>query len=321
MQIGIPKEIKAGETRIAVSPNGVRVLVRRGHKVTLQRSAGRASGWSDPQYRKAGAVITSSLEKVYRAAELICKVKEPQARELRLLKSGQILFSFLHLAGNPQLASALRDKGVQVTAFELIQNKNGDRPLLNPMSQVAGEVAIKLGATCFPHSALTGKIVTVIGCGHVGRAALARAYQLGAVIRAVDKNQQVLRQLKRRYGRRLKTYPATKREIRKALSETDLLIGAVLIPGRRAPIVVTEAMVGAMKEGSVIVDVAIDEGGCVATSRPTSIKKPFFKRYGVFHCAIPNLPALAPRTASPALAKAVLPYLKRLAGGVSCLKV
>ena len=180
------------------------------------------------------------------------------------------------------------------------------------MSQVAGQVAVTLGATHFPRSNLAGKIVTVIGCGHVGRAAIARAYALGATVKAIDKNQQVLKRLKRRYGKRLATYSATKREIRKLLCGTDLLIGAVLIPGRKAPTVVTQTMVKAMKKGSVIVDVAIDEGGCVATSRPTSITKPFFKKYGIFHCAIPNLPALAPKSASPALAKAVLPYLKQL---------
>jgi len=310
VKIGIPQEIKSGETRVAVAPEGVATLVRGGHEVLVQRGAGRRSGWPDTEYRQAGAKLLSSLKEVFRRATLICKVKEPQAEEVRLLRKDQILFTFLHLGGNPRLLKALVKKKIIGISYDTVQTKQGDLPILAPMSEVAGRVATELGAK---FSKGTRGTVGVIGCGHVGRGAIAAARHLGAHILAVDKDRKKLQRLKQKYRSHLQTFTSDRPTLLKVICNSDLVIGAVLVPARRAPEVISAAMVKKMQPGSVIVDVAIDQGGCVATSRPTSIEKPFFKKYGVLHCAIPNLPALDPRTASPLLAAAVLPYLKKIA--------
>lgn len=316
MRIGIPKEIKVGETRIAVSPAGVRQLTRRGHEVFVQQGAGVAAGWSDRAYRRAGAKLVRGLATVYRRAELVCKVKEPEAQELRLLGRGQILFTFLHLGGNPGLAKGLRRKGVVAIAYDTIRDRKGGLPLLTPMSEIAGEVAVRIGVSRWrrrhPFSPLT---VGVIGCGHVGRAAIQAAMRSQGKVLAFDRDRAKLRRLQRHFGKRLTTFPATKMNLKQVVRAADLLIGAVLIPGKKAPTVVATPLVRTMKPGSVIVDVAIDQGGCIATSRPTTIRRPAFQRYSVWHCAIPNLPALVPVQSSRRLASAVFPYLRRLADG------
>lgn len=325
MRIGIPQEIKVGETRVAVTPQGVSELVCLGHDILVQRGAGSRSGWTDSQFRRAGAKLTPSLKEIYRYAELICKVKEPQAQEIPLLKEGQALFSFLHLAGNPRLLKDLQKRKVVAIAYELIKRDDGHLPLLAPMSEVAGRMATLIGANLLRSDfngkgillSRVGKVpcgtVGVIGCGHVGQAAISVAYGLRAKVYAVDKDTKKLRALKKRYGKRLQVFPSNRANIHKVVRASDLLIGAVLIVGKRAPQVVTTTMVRAMSPGSVIVDVAIDEGGCVATSRPTPIDRPVFEKYGVLHCAVPNFPALVPQTASQLLASAVFPYLKKLA--------
>jgi len=325
MRIGIPKETKSGETRVAVAPAGVRHLVKAGHEVCLQSGAGRYAGWSDTEYRNAGARIRRDLRSIYQRAELICKVKEPQSEEIPLLRKGQVLFTFLHLAGNRRLLKALQKRRVVALAYETVERSNGQRPLLNPMSEVAGRVAVLLGAD-FLRSDFGGKgillssvvgsstgTVGIIGCGHVGQAALQSALGLGATVWAVDANPKKLASLRRTFGRKIRTFTATTSNLRKVVSSADLLIGAVLIAAKRPPRIITASMVKQMQPGSVIVDVAIDQGGCVATSRPTSIANPLYEKYGVLHCAIPNLPALVPRTASQLLATRVQPYLIKLA--------
>ncbi len=325
MHIGIPKEIKSGETRVAVSPAGVKTLRTKGHVITVQSGAGRGSGWTDADYRQAGATMVRDRDRVFRRAELLCKVKEPQPAEIKLLRPGQVLFTFLHLAGSPRLLSALRQRRVVALGYETIETKAGRLPLLSPMSDVAGRVAALLG-THFLRSDWGGKgillsriegepggTVGVIGCGHVGRAAIDVAVGLGAQVIAVDRNPEALKKLKKRYGDKIQLCRSTSRQLLAVAKKSDLLIGAVLVPGRRAPHVISKEMVQAMETGSVIIDVAIDQGGCVETIRPTSIEAPVFKKYGVLHCAIPNLPALAPRTASHLLSQRVLPYLLKLA--------
>ena len=325
MHIGIPKETKAGETRVAVSPAGVHALRTKGHVIFVQSGAGRGSGWTDADYRQAGATMVRAPDRLFRQAELLCKVKEPQPEEIKRLRPGQILFTFLHLAGSPRLLSALRRQRIVALGYETIETKTGRLPLLSPMSDVAGRVAALLG-THFLRSDWGGKgillsriagepggTIGVIGCGHVGRAAIDVAVGLGAQIIAVDRNPAVLQKLKKRYGAKIQLRRSTSRQVLAVAQKSDLLIGAVLVPGRRAPHVITREMVQAMEAGSVIIDVAVDQGGCVETIRPTSIEAPVFKKYGVLHCAIPNLPALAPRTASHLLAQRVLPYLLKLA--------
>ncbi len=314
--IGIPKEIKAGETRVAVAPEGVARLVRRGHQVIVQSGAGLAAGWSDRQYRQAGARLCRELTVVYKRAQLICKVKEPLTKEIRLLRSHHILFTFLHLAGNPALRRALSRTGCVAIAYESITSR-GALPILASMSEVAGRIAMQLGAQ-FLRPQYGGKGVLlrrvgVIGCGHVGQAAIDVALGLRADVMAIDAKAAARQRLKRRFGKKLRVMSANANNLRRLMQTSDVVIGAVLSAGHRAPRVVSAAMVKEMEAGSVIVDVAIDEGGCVATSQVTSISKPTFIKYGVVHCAIPNLPALVPRTASQMLADKALPYLLKLA--------
>lgn len=325
MIIGVPKEIKVGESRVALAPQGVKKLVRKGHRILIQGGAGKASGWSDAEYRRAGAGLVRDAAKIYQTADLICKVKEPQASEMSQLRPGQILFTFLHFGGDPKLLKKVQKTGVTAIAYETVETSTGALPILEPMSDIAGRMAAQLGAGLLRYGdGGKGKLLSpvagsgpgsalIIGCGHVGRAAVASFVGLGAAVTAVDINPGKLSRLREQYGKRLKTYPARPATVARLVGKTDVLIGAVLVAAHRAPHVITRAMVRHMQRGSVIVDVAIDQGGCVATSHPTSIEAPTFIQYGIVHCAIPNLPALVPRTASHLLCDRVFPYLKRIA--------
>lgn len=325
MIIGVPKEIKIGESRVALSPVGVRRLVGKGHQILFQAGAGQASGWSDAEYRKAGVRIIRDAAVIYRRAALICKVKEPQAGEMRYLRAGQVLFTFLHLAGDHRLLRRLQQTGITALAYETVATVTGELPILEPMSDIAGRMAAQLGAGFLRYgTGGKGKLLSpvagsapgsavIIGCGHVGRAALASLVGLGADVTAVDIDKAKLNQLSKHYGKRLKTCQARSSNIARLLRRTDLLIGAVLVAAHRAPHVVSRGMVRHMQRGSVIVDVAIDQGGCVATSHPTNIDDPTFLCHNVVHCAVPNLPALVPQTASGLLSERVLPYLQALA--------
>lgn len=325
MIIGVPKEIKVGESRVAVSPLGAKRLVHAGHRVLVQSGAGKASGWPDTEYRQVGAHLVRTGQAIYRRAQLICKVKEPQPSEFALLKPDQVLFTFLHLAGDRKLMRRLQRSRITAIAYETVETAQGDLPILEPMSDIAGRIATLVGANLLRYGAGgKGKLlspvagsepgmVVVIGCGHVGRAALATAVGLGARVCAVDINPKKLVRLQKIYRDRIETYRANRATLTRLLPKTDLLIGAVLVAAHRAPHVVDRELVHHMQPGSVIVDVAIDQGGCIETSRATSIDQPTFARYGVVHCAIPNMPALVPRTASQLLSDQVFPYLKRLA--------
>lgn len=325
MIIGIPTEIKDGENRVAATPAGVYTLSREGHTVIVQSGAGAGSGISDAEYRAAGARLARRAADVYREAELIVKVKEPLEAEYDLLRPHHVLFTYLHMASSSELTRALLDIGLTGIAYETIQTPDGRLPLLMPMSEVAGKLAVQFGAWCLEkhqggRGILLGGVpgvppaeVVIIGCGSVGISAAKIAIGMGAHVTVVDINHDRLKYLDDVMHGNVTTLYSNPYNVARAAAWADLLIGAVLIPGARAPKVVTTEAVKAMKPGAVIVDVAVDQGGCVATIRPTSHSQPIYVKYGVVHYAVPNMPAAVPRTSTFALTNATLPYVSRLA--------
>lgn len=323
MVIGIPKEVKTGELRVAMTPGGVRRIVESGSVVLVERGAGTGSGYSDTAYRQAGAKIISSRRDLYRKSDLILKVKEPQPAEVPFLRPGVILFSFLHLAANPRLSHELVRRKVTAIAYETVEGEGGF-PLLRPMSEIAGLLAPLIGAnylrkdlggkgTLLPAVGLGGTgHVTILGAGHVGSNALKIAHGLGASVSLYDINQEKLERLNRLYPERLQVL-SDPEELPEVIRRTDLLIGAVLVSGKRAPVVVTKKMVQLMEPGSVVIDVAVDQGGCVETIRPTTLKNPVYKKFEVLHFGVTNIPSLVPRTATDALSAATLPYVLKIA--------
>ena len=327
MRIGIPKERKVGEYRVAQTPAGVRRLVADGHEVWIEAGAGRGSGYSDEEYQSAGAVLQAQAAVVWAECDLVLKVKEPESFELAYLRPGLVLFTYLHLAAVPQVAEALLQSGAVALAYETVQSADGGLPLLLPMSQVAGRLAPQLGAHFLERSqggrgvilggvpGVAPGLVTVLGGGVVGLNAARLALGLGARVRILEISEVRLAWLDDHFGPRLETRYSTPETVAESVRESDLVIGAVLIPGARAPQVVTEEMVAAMRPGSVIVDVAIDQGGSVATmDHTTSHTDPVFTRHDVLHYGVPNIPGAVPRTATEALAAATLPYIRQLAG-------
>ncbi|MEN9653990.1 MAG: Alanine dehydrogenase [Chlamydiota bacterium] len=324
MKIGIPREIKTSEFRVGATPYTVRAFVAAGHQVQIETHAGEAIGFSDRAYQEAGATIVGTPQDIYKN-ELIIKVKEPQASEFPLLHKGQILFCYLHLAPDPEQARELITKEVIGVAYETVTDASGRLPLLVPMSEIAGRIAIQAGATALQmnhggRGVLLGGIpgvkpgkVVVLGGGVVGTEAMRMALGLGADVTLFDRNLAVLRDLDRLYAPALKTIYSTPAAIEEALIEADLVIGAVLIPGKQAPKLVTRAMLQTMKKGSVIVDVAIDQGGCIETSKPTTHANPTYVVDGVIHYAVTNMPAACARTATIGLTNATLPYALQLA--------
>lgn len=334
MVIGIPKEIKIFENRVGMTPEGVFHLVQAGVLVLVEKEAGRGSGFSDHEYRKAGAKIISSRKELYRRSDLILKVKEPQASEYPFFRPGLAIFAFLHLAAEPGLLRELLKKKVTAIAFETVEAEGG-LPLLAPMSEIAGSLASLIGAN-YLRKDLGGKgmllntigkskgesttpgSVVVIGAGYVGSNAIRIAHGLGAQVKVYEKNQEKAECLRALYAERLDVIH-DEQELSESLQSCDLLIGAVLIPGRRAPHIVTRKMVRQMEHGSVIVDVAVDQGGCVETIHPTTLKNPVYKKYNVLHYGVTNIPALVPRTATRALAAVTLPYVLKMGElGVEC---
>ena len=324
MRIGIPREIKTFEFRVAMTPHGVRQILSAGHKVFIEKGAGLGAGYTDRDYREVGAVLLSSPRAVFEKSELILKVKEPQPKEFAFLRPGLILFTFLHLAANSQLEKILKKKKVRAIAYETIRASDDSLPILTPMSEIAGLLAAMIGAN-YLRKDLGGKgvllsavgmggtgHVTVLGAGHVGRHALKIAHGLGATVTLYDRNREKLERIGSTYSERLQIL-SDPSELPEVICRTDLLIGAVLIPGEKAPTIVTRKMVQSMEPGSVIVDVAVDQGGCVETIRPTTLKDPVYKKYGVLHCGVTNLPSLAARTATEALSRATLPYVLKIA--------
>lgn len=326
MIIGIPKEIKNWENRVSLTPSGAKTLIANGHTVLVQSTAGVGSGFTDKEYIQAGATIIPSIEEVYKKSDMIIKVKEPQEAEYKLLKKDQLLFTYLHLAVEPKLTNALLKHKVNGVAYETIQLTSGELPLLTPMSEIAGRMAVQIGASYLekPHGGrgvLLGGVpgvmpadVVIIGGGTVGLNATKIAYGMGANVTVLDLNLNRLRYFDDIFHGKVKTLMSNASNLELCTSYADLLVGAVLIPGAKAPHLVTEAMVKKMKKGSVIVDVAIDQGGIVETiDRVTTHENPIFEKHGVMHYSVANIPGAVARTSTIALTNATLPYALKLA--------
>ena len=325
MIIGVPREIKPGEQRVALTPAGVRALGEAGHRVIVERGAGSGSSFRDEEYARENAAL-GSVDEVWAQAELILKVKEPLEAEYRRMRPGQILFTYLHLAPVPALTRALQQADVIAIAYETVQRADGSLPLLAPMSEVAGRLAVQEGAFYLAKAhggrgiLLAGVPgvppgnVAVLGGGIVGVNAARIALGLGADVSILDINVDRLRAIDDLFHGRVITLMSNSFNIDQILRRADLLVGAVLITGARAPVLVTKEMVGNMKEGSVIVDVAVDQGGSVETIHPTTLLDPTYVVSGVLHYGVANMPALVPRTSTFALTNATLPYVLELAG-------
>jgi alanine dehydrogenase len=322
--IGIPKEVKDHEYRVSVTPDGVQALANRGHQVWVEPSAGIGSGYSDEDYQRAGAAIVGSKEELFRKAELIVKVKEPLLSECHFFRAGQVLFTYLHLASLPELTKALLEAKVTAIAYETTEGRDGSLPMLKPMSEIAGRMSVQIGARYLeksqggPGVLLAGvpgvepAHVVVLGAGVVGSAATRIAVGMGARVTVINLDLDRLRYLDDLYRGRIVTRASTPGAIEQCVREADLVIGAVLVPGARAPKLVSRTLVGQMKQGAVVVDVAVDQGGCFETTRPTTHSDPIYTIDGVLHYGVPNIPGIVPRTATVALTNATFPFLSRL---------
>ncbi|HET9701601.1 MAG TPA: alanine dehydrogenase [Burkholderiales bacterium] len=325
MLIGVPKEIKVHEYRVGLTPASVREAVAQGHRVLVQSGAGVGIGASDDTYAAAGAEVAAGAEEVYARAELIVKVKEPQSEERRRLRPGQVLFTYLHLAPDPRQTRELLESGAVCIAYETVTSPSGGLPLLAPMSEVAGRMAIQAGASCLEKERggmglLLGGVpgvapgkVTILGGGVVGANAALIAAGMGARVAVVDRSLEVLRRLSQSFGARVMTVFSTAEAVEQHVLSADLVVGAVLIAGAAAPRLVSAATVGRMKPGAVVVDVAIDQGGCFETSRPTTHAEPTYAVDGVVHYCVSNMPGAVPRTSTYALNAATLPFVLDLA--------
>lgn len=325
MLIGVPKEIKNKEFRVGMTPTSVREVVEAGHKVIVETGAGAGIGMDDAAYRKAGAKIIKTPEEIFAKAEMIVKVKEPQANERKMLREGQILFTYLHLAPDPAQTKDLVKSKATCIAYETVTSPTGGLPLLAPMSEVAGRLSIQAGAYYLEkahggHGLLLGGVpgvdpakVVVIGGGVVGRHAVHIALGMGADVWVIDRNVDVLRQLWAQFDRPLNTVYSTKDAIERHCAEADLVIGGVLIPGAAAPKLITRDIVKSMKAGSVIVDVAIDQGGCAETSKATTHDDPVYVVDDVIHYCVANMPGGVPKTSTHALNNVTLPFILQIA--------
>jgi alanine dehydrogenase len=325
MRIGVPTEIKKNESRVGLTPAGAQLLKGAGHEVLIQRGAGDGSGLTDDLYERAGAVIVDDKEGVWAAADMIVKVKEPIAPEFELMREGQILFTYLHLAAAQELGHELIKRKVDAVAYETIETQQGKLPLLNPMSAVAGRMAVQAGAKLLEaehggKGILLGGVpgvrrgrVAIIGGGIVGAQAARVAVGLGAQVTVLDINLDVLGYLDDVYQGRIHTVYSDPMTIEEAVTRADLVVGAVLVAGARAPRLVTRDMVSRMESGSVIVDVAVDQGGCVETTKPTTHEDPTYVVDGVIHYCVANMPGSVPRTSTFALTNATTPYVLALA--------
>ena len=322
--VGVPTEIKDDEARVAITPDGVRELNAHGVEVLLQAGAGAGSSLGDEAFRLAGAEIVADPDEVWERAELICKVKEPLASEFEYFRKGLVIFTYLHLAAYPPVADALIEQGTTGVAYETVQVPSGELPLLAPMSEVAGRMSVQVGAHFLErHNGGRGVLmggapgvrparVVVLGAGNVGWNAAWMAAGLEAEVDLLDKNVDKLRHVDQIQMGRITTLASNRGQVERAVIDADLVIGAVLVPGGRAPVVVTEDLVRSMKPGAVVVDIAIDQGGCVETSHETTHKDPVFERHGVLHYAVGNMPGAVPNTSTYALTNVTLPYLAEL---------
>jgi alanine dehydrogenase len=325
MKIGVPKEIKVHEYRVGLVPTSVAELTRAGHEVVVERGAGDGIGSGDADYETAGARIAPDATAVFAVADLIVKVKEPQPAEIAMLRPGQTLFTYLHLAPDPAQTRGLMGSGVTAIAYETVTDASGGLPLLAPMSEVAGRMAAQVGAHYLEKAqggagillgGVTGVApgkVCVLGAGAVGREAARMAVGLGAEVTVLNRGVAKLAELDLVFGNRLRTVQSNIAMVERYVADADLVVGAVLVPGGAAPKVVSADLVARMRKGSVIVDVAIDQGGCVATSRPTTHADPVFVAGGVIHYCVTNMPGAVPRTSAGALNNATLPFVMAMA--------
>ena len=321
MIIGVPKEIKIGETRVSMTPSLCRRVTTLGGEVVVEKGAGHSAGFTDDEYKNSGATIVGSTSKVWKAADLVLKVKEPLESEYRFLRKDQTLFTYLHLAAGAALAKELCRKGVLGIAYETVEGTDGAFPLLKPMSQIAGRLSIQIGAYFLQsHHGSSGVLlggipgtmpghVVVVGAGNSGTHAVQMAAGMGAGVTVLDLDTRKLEALDLEYRGRIVTLMSNPANLAHAVADADLLVGAVLIPGAKAPVVVTEEMVRQMRRGSVIVDIAIDQGGCIETIHATSHEKPTYQTHGVIHYAVPNMPALVGRTSTMGLTQATEPFV------------
>jgi len=324
MRIGVPKEIKIHEYRVGMTPAGVKELVVAGHQVFVEQSAGSGAGFDDAMYSSVGATITSKSA-VFANADMIVKVKEPQPVEYDLLRRDQVLFTYLHLAADGTQAQALMHNGVTAIAYETVTAVDGSLPLLTPMSEVAGRMSVQVAASCLQQAnsgrgVLLGGVpgvapgrVVILGGGVAGAHAATIALGMGAEVTVVDKSLPRLRELSTHFVGRVKTVYSTSAGIESLIATADVVIGAVLVPGASAPKLVTRSMLKVMQPGAVLVDIAIDQGGCFETSRPTTHAEPTFIVDGIVHYCVTNIPGAVPRTSTLALTNATLPYIKKLA--------
>jgi alanine dehydrogenase len=325
MIVGILKEIKAEENRVCMSPGGVEFMRLHGHKILVEKNAGKASGFTNATYKKAGAEVVDSPKDIFKRAKMIMRVKEPQPSELKFLRKGQIYFSYLHLAASEELTRALIKKNAVCIAYETIQKADGTLPLLTPMSEVAGPMAIQQGAKYLEmaqggHGVLLGGVpgvdpatVVIIGGGAVGINAAKMASGLGAKVCILDIDLDRMRYLSDVMIGQCVTLMSSPAAIRDVLPMADLVVGAVLVPGSKTPTLITREMLGTMKKGAVLVDVSIDQGGCFETSRETTHADPIYKEDGIVHYAVSNMPGALPRTSTLALNNATLPYAAEIA--------
>lgn len=326
MRIGIPKEIKVREYRVGMTPGSVREAVAHGHTVFVETGAAERQGIHDDDYTKAGATILPTAEDVFKAAELIVKVKEPQPEEVSWLREGQTLFTYLHLAPDPRQAAALMKSGVTAIAYETVTNRHGGLPLLAPMSEVAGRMSVQAGAHCLEmqqggRGMLLGGTagvapakVVVLGGGVSGVNAVRMAIGLEAMVTCVDINVDRLAVIDEQFGASVNTIFSTRQSIEDYVLDADLVIGAVLVPGGAAPKLLTEDLVRGMRRGSVFVDISIDQGGCSETSRPTTHANPSYIEHGVVHYCVTNMPGAVARTSTFALNNSTLPFILAIAG-------
>ena len=325
MRVGVPREIKVHEYRVGLVPAGVRELTTAGHEVLVESGAGTGIGVDDAQFRAAGAAIAAQAGEVFERADLVIKVKEPQPAECEMLRQGQVLFTYLHLAADPVQARGLMKSGVTAIAYETVTAPNGSLPLLTPMSEVAGRMSIQVGAASLQKAnggfgILLGGVpgvppakVVILGGGVAGTHAAEMAVGLRADVTVVDRSVDRLRELSTLFGSALRTEYSTTATIERLVRDADLVVGAVLVAGAAAPKLLTRAMIASMKSGAVLVDISIDQGGCFETSRPTTHAEPTFVVDGVIHYCVANMPGAVPRTSTLALTNATLPYVRALA--------
>src|SRR5262252_3850702 len=324
MLIGVPKEIKTREYRVAITPAGVRQLVAHGHRVLVEHTAGEGSGISDEQYVAAGATVVPNAAEAW-GTEMVIKVKEPLASEFRYFRDGLVLYTYLHLAAEPALTRELARTKVAAVAYETIETADGRLPLLRPMSEVAGRMAVQVGASCLEKErggkgVLLGGVpgtrrgrVVILGGGVVGRSAATIAIGMGAYVTVLDLRSKVMEYLEDVFGGAVETLYSNPHNVDEVVRRADLVVGAVLIPGAVAPKLVDETLIAAMEKGSVVVDVAVDQGGCIATCRPTDHDHPTYEVHGVVHYCVPNMPGAVAQTSTWALTNVTIEYAQKIA--------